>query len=105
MPKGSLALWFFVLSSAIASAQMGSTPRPVHSQPDFPNAVTGGALTCTQARTFVVPYRLLEKARLKARLLILLRDSLFDDASGIVNIAREKEIKQLADKLRNEKSD
>ncbi len=102
MPKGGSALWSLVLSSALASAQMGPASKP---QPDFPNAVSGGALTCTQARTFVVPSRLLEKAKLKARLLVLLRDSLFDDTNGIVNIAREKEIKKLADKLKNDRSD
>jgi len=32
-----------------------------------------------------------------------LRESLYDDAKGIVNIAREKEIKDLANKLKNEK--
>jgi hypothetical protein len=33
-----------------------------------------------------------------------LRESLFDVAKGIVNIAREKEIKELANKLKNERS-
>jgi hypothetical protein len=103
VPKGSFALWFFVLSSALPSAQVGSTS--LQAQPDLSNAVSGGALTCTQASTFVEPYPLLEKAKLKARLLILLRDSLFDDANGIVNIARGKKIKQLADKLKLDRSD
>jgi hypothetical protein len=40
------------------------------------------------------------RAKVKARLVTLLRDSLYDDAKGIVNIAREKEIKKLANKLR-----
>jgi hypothetical protein len=44
-----------------------------------------------------------DRAKLKARLLTLLRDSLFDDAKGIVNIAREKEIRKLANKLGREK--
>jgi len=34
-----------------------------------------------------------------------LRDSLFDDAKGVVNIAREKEIKRLANKLKNSRTD
>jgi hypothetical protein len=34
-----------------------------------------------------------------------LRDSLFDDAAGIVNIAREKEIKKLANKLKSASGD
>jgi hypothetical protein len=43
------------------------------------------------------------QAKLKAQLATLLRDSLFDDAKGVVNIAREKEIKKLANKLAREK--
>jgi len=34
-----------------------------------------------------------------------LRESLYDDAKGIVNIAREKEIKKLANKLRSSRED
>jgi len=47
----------------------------------------------------------LERAKLKARLANLLRESLDDDAQGIVNIAREKEIRKLANKLRSDKQD
>jgi len=47
----------------------------------------------------------LERAKIKARLATLLRESLYDDANGIVDIAREKEIKKLANRLRNEKED
>jgi hypothetical protein len=42
-----------------------------------------------------VPQPLAERAKLKVRLVNLLRDSLYDDANGIVNIAREKEIRNL----------
>jgi hypothetical protein len=42
---------------------------------------------------------LVERARIKARLPTLLRESLDDDASGIANVAREKEIRKLANKL------
>ena len=39
----------------------------------------------------------LERAKLKARLVTLLRESLYDDVKGIANIARGKEmIKKLA---------
>ena len=44
-----------------------------------------------------------ERAKLKERPYNALRESLFDDAKGIVNIAREKEIKELANRLKNEK--
>ena len=62
----------------------------------------GSALTCTQPPAIIrVPSPLVQRAKLKVRLVTLLRESLYDDASGIVNIAREKEIKKLANKLRN----
>jgi hypothetical protein len=42
------------------------------------------------------------RAKLKARLITLLRESLYDDAKGIVNIPREREIKNIANKLRSD---
>ncbi len=103
MPKTSFLLLPVVLSAAIAGAQVGAVShRP---EPNFENAVAGSPLTCSQPHTLVVPNRLLEKAKLKVRLLMLLRDSLYDDARGVVNIAREKEIKKLANKLKNERED
>ena len=45
----------------------------------------------------------MERAKLKARLYNVLRESLFDDAKGIVNIAREREIKDLVNRLKTEK--
>jgi hypothetical protein len=103
VPKGSFLLLPLILSAAVVGAQMGEATRKP--EPDISNAVLGSALSCSQPHTFVVPSRLVESARLKARLLVLLRDSLYDDASGIVNIAREKEIRKLANKLRNEKDE
>jgi hypothetical protein len=105
VPKASSLLLPFVLVAAIASAQMDKASRAPESEPNFKDAVVGSALTCSQQRTLVIPPRLLENARLKARLLVLLCDSLYDDGHGILNIAREKEIGKLANKLRNEKND
>jgi hypothetical protein len=42
-----------------------------------------------------------ERVRLELPLINLLLESLFDDTKGNVNIAREKEIKKLANKLKN----
>ena len=105
MSKGSFLLLPVVLASALASAQMGAVSG--QPKPDIQNAFVGSSLTCsqTQSHTFVVPAPLLEKARIKARLLVLLRDSLYDDAKGIVNIARENEIKKLANKLKNARTE
>jgi hypothetical protein len=47
--------------------------------------------------------RLVERAKLKARLRTLLRESLYDDAQRIVNIAPEKEIRKLVNKLSSDK--
>jgi hypothetical protein len=70
-------------------------------------SLVGSTLTCSAtstAPTIRVPMPIVDRAKLKARLATLLRDSLFDDANGIVNIAREKEmIRKLANKLAREK--
>jgi hypothetical protein len=88
----------FALFTAGASGQMSKT-----SDLDIQPSVAGSALTCSQNPPAIhVPPSLVERAKLKVRLANLLRDSLYDDAKGIVNIAREKEIKRLADKLRRE---
>lgn len=100
MPKESLLLLLVFFSSAVAGAQMGALSQPA--EPNFSNAVSGSSLSCSQPHTFVIPSQLIEKAKVKARLLVLLRQSLFDDANGIVNIARENEIKKLANKLKHE---
>ena len=92
-----------VLASALAGAQvLGAVSSG--SAPDLTNAFGRSPLTCSQSTTLEVPARVAERAKLKSRLLNLLRESLFDDARGIVNIAREKEIKKLASKLRGDKT-
>jgi hypothetical protein len=97
--KRSFLLLPVVFASALAGAQvLGQFSGGAES--DFKNAVSGSALTCSPSHTIYVPSPLAERAKIKARLLTLLRDSLYDDAKGIVNIARENEIKKLANKLR-----
>ncbi len=76
------------------------------SDPDIRLSLVGSTLTCSQTsptESIQVPRPLVDRAKLKAQLASLLRDSLFDDARGIVNIAREKEIRKLANKLGREK--
>jgi hypothetical protein len=99
-----VVLLLVILTSAIASAQILGQAS-VAPEPDLKNAFVGSSLTCTQTHTLVVPPRVADRAKLKARLLTLLRDSLYDDAKGIVNIAREKEIRKLANKLRSNRSE
>lgn len=100
MAKRSVVL-LFVFACALAGAQV-LEPISGGSEPDLKTPHVGSPLTCSQPSAIVVPRPLLERAKLKVRLLTLLRDSLYDDAKGIVNIAREKETRNLANKLRNE---
>ena len=108
MAKRNLILLPIILASALAGAQVlgQASGGP---EPDIQNAFVGGTLACSQQsqspRTIYVPRPVVERARLKARLLNLLRDSLFDDARGVVNIERENEIKKLANKLKNNRAE
>ncbi|HVR24229.1 MAG TPA: hypothetical protein VMU26_13030 [Candidatus Polarisedimenticolia bacterium] len=84
--------------SAQASGQMSQA-----SDLDLQDSFDGSTLTCSQTPASIrVPPPLVARAKVKARLVTLLRDSLYDDTKGIMNIAREKEIKKLANKLRRE---
>jgi len=86
---------------------MGQAPADSH--PDFKASFVGSALTCSptdkQPERVTVPRPFAKRARLKARLLNLLHQSLYDDSKGIVNVTREKEIADLAKKLNDEKGD
>jgi hypothetical protein len=74
-------------------------------QPGFEAPFVGSPLKCSQAppaEKLIVPKAVAKRAQLKARLLNLLRESLYDDSKGIVNLAREKEIASLANKLKQQ---
>lgn len=90
-----------ILLSVLVGAQEAGPKQPSELRFDSPYAVGGSALTCSSPQTVRVPALAMERAKVKARLINLLRESLFDDAKGIVNIAREKEIRKLASKLKN----
>jgi hypothetical protein len=91
----ALALTFCVVQ---ANSQTFADP-----QPNPATTFTGSALTCSQPQKLLIPRPFAERAKLKAKLSNLLRESLYDDAKGIVNIAREKEIRALANKLKKER--
>ena len=78
------------------------------SLPGLKASLVGSALTCSQPEKderITVPQRLARKAKLKARLLSLLHESLYDDSKGIVNVTRDKEITNLAKKLKDDKGE
>jgi hypothetical protein len=103
--KRSFILLPVVLAATLAGAQvLGEVSGGP--EPDLKNAFVGSPLACSQqSHTIYVPRPVAERAKVKARLLNLLRDSLYDDAKGIVNIARENEIKKLANKLKSSRTD
>ena len=75
-----------VLEANSGIGRMVTCPTPTYSVPT--------------TETLTIPHALYERAKLKARLSTLLHDSLYDDAKGIVNVEREREIKKLANELR-----
>ena len=103
MPHIIFTLLLVALSSVFVSAQQVGQISG-ESLLNRPAASGRSPLTCAEHLTIRVPSPIAERAKVKARLLILLRESLNDDASGIVNIARENEIKKLAAKLKSDRS-
>ena len=108
MAKNHVACVAVALAAAFFSVQaMGQASGD--SFPGLKTSLVGSAITCTQpekqTERITVPPRLARKARLKARLLGLLHESLYDDSKGIVNVGREKEITDLAKKLKDDKGE
>jgi hypothetical protein len=106
--KSIVTLVAFALTAVFFSVQaMGQAPADSH--PDFKASFLGSSLTCSssdkQPERVSVPQPFVKRAKLKARLLNLLHQSLYDDSKGIVNVTREKEITDLAKKLKDEKGD
>ena len=98
------ALLALVVASALFTVQ--ATAQALRDpQPDLASTFAGKALTCSEPQKLVISRPFVERAKLKARLYNVLRESLFDDAKGIVNIARENEIKKLASKLKSNRTD
>jgi hypothetical protein len=77
--KRSFVLLLVILASTLANARVLG-PLLGGSGPDLKTPYVESALTCSQPRTISVPRPLLERAKLKARLATLLRESLEDDA-------------------------
>ena len=101
MPHIIFTLLLVAFSSVFVSAQqMGRISG--ESLLNRPAAIGGSHLTCSEHLIIHVPSPIAERGKIKARLLTLLRESLNDDASGIVNIARENETKKLAAKLKKD---
>jgi len=72
---------------------------------DLPASLVGSTLKCSNPENvrIRIPKPFAERAKLKARLYNLLRESLYDDSKGILDMKREQEIRDLADKLKQVK--
>jgi hypothetical protein len=103
--KKSFVLLFVVIAPAILSAEV-LDQVPGGSGSDLQTPLVRSALACSRPPTIVNPMPLVplvERAKLKARLMTFLRENLYDDAQGIVNTAPEKEIRELANKPSSDK--
>jgi len=69
------------------------------------NAFAGNVMACSQGEKLQVPKAVAKRAKLKAQLMNVLRQSIFDDAKGIVDLARERQMKDLINKLTREKAE
>lgn len=108
MAKTVVTLAAVALASVVLRLPaVAQTARDFH--PDSKTSFLGSTLTCSQpdkqTERFSIPQPLIRRAKLKARLLNLLHDSLSDDSKGIVNAAREKEITDLAKRLKDNKGE
>ena len=113
----ALALMFASLraSGQVAVGQLGMEPGAIGHVPGeglanprasfAGNALAGKVAACSQGEKLQVPKAIAKRARLKAELMNVLRQSIFDDAKGIVNLARERQIKDLINKLTREKAE
>ncbi len=102
MAKASFTL-LIVLASTVVSAQVLAAPSGP--EPSLKTPLLGSSLTCSEPQPHAVhvPRAILERSKLKAKLLNLLHDSLYDDENGIVNVKREEEIRKLANKLKSDR--
>jgi hypothetical protein len=96
--KALVALLVAFISVFAGAQTLDSTSGS--SRPNQSLSFSGGALKCSLPEVLRVPQDIMQRAKLKLRLMSLLQESLLDDAKGIVNIAREKEIRKLADELK-----
>lgn len=86
-----------------ARGQVAIAQAPEDLLSEQKTAFVGGSMACSQPEKLRIPRAVAKRAKMKARLLNLLRESIFDDAKGIVNLAREREIADLASRLTRER--
>jgi hypothetical protein len=92
---------YILLTVALALSSIRATAQAQQGRRlDFVAPFAGTTLSCPQSERLLISRPFAERAKIKARLLDLLRQSLYDDAKGVVNISRDKEIRSLTSKLR-----
>jgi hypothetical protein len=93
-----------VAMGQVATGEVAMAHAPDESLAE-PNQSFGSGLSCVQPQRLQIPRSVARRAKIKAQLMNVLRESIFDDAKGIVNLAREREIKDLVNRLSKEKTD
>ncbi|HTZ95340.1 MAG TPA: hypothetical protein VMB18_03010 [Terriglobales bacterium] len=88
--------------AAIGEVAMSHVPGDALAEP---SPSFGNPLACSPAQKLQIPRSVAKRAKIKAQLMNVLRESIFDDAKGIVNLAREREIKDLVNRLTREKAE
>ena len=88
--------------AAIGEVAMSHVPGDALAEP---SPSFGNPLACSPAQKLQIPRSVARRAKIKAQLMNVLRESIFDDAKGIVNLAREREIKDLVSRLTKEKAE
>lgn len=105
----TLANSFYILAFALGISCLQALAQTSTDQyVNFAIAKQRSAVVCpspamamtSDGAILTIPRALFERAKLKSRLGKLLRESIYDDAQGIVNVPREKEIRKLANELR-----
>jgi hypothetical protein len=88
---------------ATAEPEIGHVPGEALTEPH--GSFAGNPFTCSESQKLTIPSSAAKRAKLKAQLMNVLRLSIFDDAKGIVNVTRERQIKELIRKLDHEKTE
>ena len=91
-----------VAMGQVTTGPVAMSSMPVDSLAE-PNPSFGSAYSCVQPQKLQIPRSVARRAKVKAQLMNVLRESIFDDAKGIVNLARDREIKDLVNRLTREK--
>ena len=100
MAKISMAFALTGLALLLIVQSHGQSPK--QDVQGFPLYFAGERPLACRVDSLHIPRNVFERAQKKARLINLLRESLYDDSAGIINPKRDDEIRKLLNDLRRE---